>query len=234
MTQANLGLQQETRRRIGWFGWSIVLGSSLLLFLLPGNYTPYGLASDVWVAMMVSILLLFWLSQTLGVGLLIVRYLPFFQQIKGPLLFLALFSIGLRLLTLLQMLDSRGWFFSQLYLLLAGWSLTLIGVMLLALSVYLWYQDRTVRLVGVTFLAVVWLLVIYTRWRGPEQVIHDTFRGVLPPELFGLICFTQFVFVLTPLFFIGHSLRLLYREWTRADMLLLIDHRLNPVAEETP
>lgn len=234
MTQANLGMKQETRRQIGRVGWGIVFGSSLLLFLFPGTYTPDGLASDVWLAMMVSILLLFWLSQTLGVGLLIVRYLPFFQQIKGSLLFLALFSIGLRLLTLLQTSDSRGWFFSQLYLLLAGWSLTLIGAMPLALSVYLWRQDRAIRLVGGTFLAVVWLLVLYTRWRGPEQVIYDTFNAVLPPELFGLICFTQFIFVLAPLFFIGHSLRLLYREWTRADMLLLTDHRLDPVAEETP
>lgn len=233
MTQANMGLKKEIRQRIGRFGWGIILGLSLLLFLLPGNYTPTGLSPDIWLAIMLGILLLFWLGLLLGVGLLLVRYLPFFQQSKGPLLFLGLFMVGLRSFTYLQALNDLSWPTSQLFLMLAVWVFALIGVMPLALSVYLWYQDRSVRLVAITFLVVVWLLVAYTRWRGPEQALQDTFQGVLPAELFGLLCFGQLVFVLAPLFFVGHSLRLLYREWTRADMLLADDHPPDSIVEKT-
>jgi hypothetical protein len=219
MTPTNREPKPQTHRKSGRFGWGIILGLSLLLFLLPGNYTPTGLPPDVWLVMMVGILLLFSLGLFLGVGLLVVCYLPFFQQIKGPLLLLVLLMIGLRSFAYLQTFTDLGWPASQLFLLLSVWLLVLIGALPLVLGVYLWYQDRAVRLWAITLLAVVWLLVAYTRWRGPEQIFQDTFQGELPAELFGLICFGQLVFVLAPLFFIGHSLCLLYREWTRADML---------------
>lgn len=231
MAQTNQGLKMETRQRMGRLGWGILLGLSLLLFLLPANYTPAGLTPDVWLVMMVSILLLFWLGQLLGVGLLLVRYLSFFQQIKGPLLFLGLFMIGLRLFTYLQTFTDLGWPTSQLFLLLAVWLLALIGALPLVLSVYLWYQDRAARLLAITFLVIVWLLVAYTRWRGPERILQDAFQGTLPAGLLGLLCFGQLVFVLAPLFFIGHSLRLLYREWTRADMQLITDQNSDSPVE---
>ncbi|MBK7919063.1 MAG: hypothetical protein IPJ94_22935 [Chloroflexi bacterium] len=219
MLQVNRRLKMETRQRIGRLGWGVILGFSLLLFLLPDSYVPTALPPEVWLLMMIGALLLFWLGLFLGVGLLLVRYLPFFQQIKGPLLFLVLFMMGLRSFSYLQTFSDLGWPASQIFLVLAIWLFVLISVLPLVLGIYLWYQDRAARLLAITLLAIVWLLVAYTRWRGPEQIFQDTFQGALPAELFGLICFGQLVFVLAPLFFIGHSLRLLYREWTRVDML---------------
>jgi len=233
MTKAKAGLEKETRQRSGRFGWAIVLGISLLLFLLPGNYTPAGLTPGMWLAVMVVILLLFVLGLLLGVGLLLVRYLPFFQQVKGTLLFLGFFIIGLRTFTYLQTFNGLRWPASQLFLMIAVWLFALIGAMPLLLGVYLWYQDRSVRLFAITFLALVWMLVAYTRWRGPEQTLQDAIQGTLPAELFGLICFGQLIFVLAPLFFIGHSLRLLYREWTQADMLLGTDNHPDSTMEKT-
>jgi hypothetical protein len=225
-------MTSETRQRIGHLGCGLVLGLSLLLFLLPGNYTPSGLTPDAWLAVMMALLLLFWLGLLLGLGLLMLRYLPFFQQIKGPLLFFGLFVMGLRAFTFLQSFSELGWPASQFFLLLAAWLLALIGALLLALCVYLWYQDRAIRLVAVTFLAAVWLLIAYTRWHGPEQTLQDVFLGVLPAELFGLLCFAQFVFVLAPFFFAWHTVRLAYREWTRADMLLVTDDHGESMVEK--
>jgi len=232
MTKTQSSLREKIVRQSGRFGWAIVSGISLLLFLLPGNYAPAGLAPSLWLAVMVGILLLFWLGLLLGVGLLLIRYLSFFQQIKGPLLFFGLFMISLRAFAYLQTFNNLIWPASQLLLMFSVWLFALIGAIPLVLSVYLWYQDRSVRLVAITLLAVVWLLVAYTRWRGPEQTLQAAILGILPAELFSLICFSQLIFVLAPFFFIGHSLRLLYREWTRADMLFTADHHPDPLVEK--
>ena len=220
MTKAKPGLREKIVKQSGRFGWSLVLGVSLLLFLLPGNYAPAGITPGVWLAVMVGILLLFWLGLLLGVGLLMVYYLPFFQQFTGTLLFLALFILGLRTFTYLQTAGDPGWPASQLLLMVSIWLFALIGILPLVLGVYLWYQDRSVRLLAVTLLATVWLLVAYARWQGPEQIVQNAFEGTLPAGLMGLICFSQLVFILAPLFFIGHSVHLLSREWAQPDAVL--------------
>lgn len=216
MTNTKSTSTAKTRKLSGRLGWSLVLGMSLLSFLLPGNYTPAGLPPDAWLVMMVGILLLFCLGLLLGMALLLIRYLPFFQQFKGTLLFLGLFIIGLRIFAYLQTVADLSWPFSQLLLMVSVWLFAFVGILPLVLSVYLWYQDRSVRLLALTFLITVWLLVAYTRGQGPEQIFQNAIQGTLPAELFSLICFGQLVFILAPLFFIGHSLRLLYSEFIQA------------------
>ncbi len=226
-------MKEKTRQRIGRTGWGLVLGVSLLTFLLPGNYTPPGIAPGAWLAVMVGFLLFFSLGLIVGVGLLITRYPLFFQQFKGVLLFSGLFLIGLRAFTSLQAVTHQGWLVSQLLLLVSVWLFALIGVMPLTLGVYLWRQDRSARLFALTILILIWSLTIYTRWRGPEQTLQDAAQGNLPAELSGLLCLGQLIFVLTPLFFIGHSIRLVSREWTRADTLPDAAYPGGPAVEET-
>ncbi len=199
-------------------GWGFILGISVLLFILPTQSTPGNVSPDVWLLVMIALLLLTWLGLVVGHVLLLVRYLPFFQQLRGTLLFLGLFMVGLRLFPALQNhIESA--LFSRIFLVVAVWLLTLPVTLGMALCVYMWFRDQTVRLIAVTLLVIPWLFVLYVRNQGAEKLLQNTLQATLPGELFALICFGELIFVLVPLFFIGHSLRLLYREFLqpRAD-----------------
>lgn len=193
-------------------GWGLILGISSVLFLLPTQTTPGSTSPEVWLLLMISLLLLTWLGLIIGIALLLVRYLPFFQQLKGTLLFLGLLMVGLRLFTVLQGQAEMA-LLARVFLVVSAWLLTLPVALGMALGVYMWFRDQTVRLIAVTFLVIPWLFVLFVRNQGAEKLLQNTMQATLPGELFALICFGELVFVLAPLFFIGHSLRLLYREF---------------------
>lgn len=193
-------------------GWGLILGISSVLFLLPTQSTPGSTSPEAWLLIMISLLLLTWLGLIIGTALLLVRYLPFFQQLKGTLLFLGLFMVGLRLFTVLQGQAEMA-LLARVFLVVSAWLLTLPVALGMALGIYMWFRDQTVRLIAVTFLVIPWLFVLFVRNQGAEKLLQNTMQATLPGELFALICFGELVFVLAPLFFIGHSLRLLYREF---------------------
>ena len=232
MIQAGLGIKMETRQRIGRFGWGLIFGFSLLILLLPANYAPAGRSSNAWLLILLGVVLLAWLGLLLGVGLLFIRYFPFFQQSKGLLLILAAFMIGLRaFITVYHASTIQSWLGSQLFLLLMIWLLVLIATLPFVMSIYFWHQDRAAQLTAITFLVIVWLLVAYTRWRSATQIFQDLFQMTMPAELSGLFCFGILVLILAPLFFIGHSIRLIYRELSQADMLEESEWLSEPIAE---
>ena len=233
MTKASVKSKENWRLRIGYVGWGVVIAISLLLFLLPPNFAPSGLSSEVWLLVMVAILLFSLLGLLLGMGLLLIRYWPFGKQIQGILLFFALFVIVFRAFTFLQTVTQPGWLVSHLFVLFGTWLFALVGAMVLSLTVYFWFQDYSMRVLAVTFLIVIWSLVLYTRWRGAEQIVQDVYRGVLPAELMSVICYRQLVLLLAPLFFVGHSCCLLYREWVRADMQLVSQPLSTPALEKS-
>lgn len=208
-TANSLSLAQKWSGRLGW---GLILVISSFLFLLPMQTTPGSISPEVWLLVMMALLLLTWLGLGVGAALLLVRYLPFFQQLRGTLLFLLLFVVGLRLFTTLQgHMESA--LLSRVFLVVAVWLLTLPIILGMALCIYMWFRDQTVRLIAITFLAIPWLFVLYVRNQGAEKLLQNTMQATLPGELFALICFGELIFVLAPLFFIGHSLRLLYREF---------------------
>lgn len=221
----------ETRQRIGRFGWGFILGFSLLILLLPATYVPAGISSNVWSVILLGVFLLVWLGLLLGVGLLFIRYFSLFQQSKGLLLFLSLFMIGLRMFTFFQSSIIQSWLGSQLFLLLMMWLLVVMMTLPVVMSIYLWHHDDAARLTAITFLLIVWLLVAYTRWRGDTQIFKDVFQMTMPAELSGLFCFGILVLILAPLFFIGHSIRLVYRELSQADMLEVSGQLSEPLVE---
>lgn len=229
MTQPSFGIKMETRQRIGHFGWGGIFGFSLLILLLPTNSSPAGISTLI----LLGVVLLAWLGLLMGVGLLLIRYCSFFQQSKGLLSFLVLFMIGLRAFNFFQTLNIQSWLGSQLFLLLMIWVLAVMMALPVIMSIYLWHQDHAVRLTAITFLVIVWLLVAYTRWRGATQIFQDVFQMTLPAELSGLFCFGILVFILAPLFFIGHSIRLVYRELSQADMLEDREWLSEPFVENT-
>jgi hypothetical protein len=204
-------------RLSGRFGWGFVLGTNILLFLLPTQSVPAGLSTEAWLLTALGILLLSWLGMLTGIGLLVIRYHWFFKQIKGVLLFLGLLVVGFRLFFMIfQIRNDSGWFFSQLSFLLTVWLIILPFALVLATAYYLWFNDQSVRFLAIILLIIPWLLIFYIRNQSAEQLLLDIIQVNLPGELFALICFGQIVFVLAPLFFIGHSLRLVYREFSRA------------------
>lgn len=232
MTQADLGIKMETRQRIGRFGWGLIFGFGLVILLLPTKYIPPGLSPNIWFIILLGVVLLAWLGLLLGVGLLLIRYFPFFRQSKGLLLFLAVFMIGLRIfITVYHAPTIQSWLGSQLYLLLMVCLLVLMVAMPLVMSIYLWHQDHAARITAITFLVIVWLVVAYIRWRGATQIFQDLFQMTMPAELSGLFCFGILVLILAPLFFIGHSIRLVYRELSQADMLEESEWLSEPIAE---
>lgn len=211
------------RRRAGRIGWAILLVMNILLLLAPANYTPTSLSLQTWLVVMIAFLLLILLGFLVGFILLFVRYMTFFKQFRGTLALLIPLLVGLRVFAWLQTITNPGWPLSQMLLLVPVWLMGLLVTLPIALAVYLWYQDQSIRILGYTLLIIVWSLVFYVNRVGPESLLLEIFRGDALPELMGMLCVGQIAIVLVALFFIGHSLRLIYREWTRADMQLITD-----------
>jgi hypothetical protein len=69
---------------------------------------------------------------------------------------------------------------------------------------------------ALTFTLLVWTLVLFVRQRGADQLL----LGILSPDnaanlwwFQSLLCPAAWLFLLGPLSFTVHSMRLLYREW---------------------
>lgn len=203
------------RQWSGRLGWGLVSGISILLFLLPTQPALGGGPAETWLLIMLSLLVLSWLGMSIGIGLLLIRYLPFFQQFRGVLFSLGLLMVGLRLFTHLQPLAETE-IFARILLVVSIWLFTLLVALVLALVVYMWVCDQSVRLMAVISVVLPWSFILYIRSQGPEKLWHNTLQGNLPPELMTLICFGNLLFLLAPLFFVGHTMRLVYREFLRA------------------
>lgn len=207
-----------THQRLGRIGWGILLAASILLFLIPANYVPAAISPQTWLVMMIAFVLLMLVAFLLGFGLLLVHYLPVFKQVQGTLALFAALLLGLRVYTWMQFLPELRWPLSQIMLLLPMWLLALFLALPISLTIYLWHQDQSVRVLGYTLLIVVWALVFVVNQVGPESLMVTLIRGDVLPELMGMLCFGQSVILLGLFSFVWHTGRLLYREWTSADM----------------
>lgn len=215
--------KSPTRQRLGRIGWGILLVANLLLFLIPANYVPKAISPQSWLIIMLAIVLLVLLASLVGFGLLVVRYLPVFKQARGTLALFVALLLGMRLYSWGQALPDLSWPLSQMMLLLPIWLLSLLLALPITMGIYLWHKDQSVRVLGYMLVIIVWVLVFAVNQVGPESLIVTMIRGDALSELMGMLCFGQSVILIALFFFVWHTGRLLYREWTKADMQLITE-----------
>lgn len=202
----------------GYLGWILCLGITAFLFFLPIRAMETALSLEVTLLLVLGIMFFSWVGLMVGAVLLMIRYPAFFKTIKGVALFLSLFALDIWLAAPLLYQTDMGWFSQQLFFLLTVWISALPFILLVVLSAYLWFQDKAARLLAVTLLTIVWAFAIHIRDRSAAQLLLDMIQMSLPAWLTAFACFSQMVVVIAPLFFLGHSLRLFYREIIRSGL----------------
>lgn len=215
------------RRRLGW--WLVGLGSAVGL-LLPSTFTPAGITPGVWLAIMLTMIILPTLALIIGGIFLLLGYQEFFRRPVGLITLVVAFVIVLRIVNPLIEQAERPWPLSQIFLLAAFYFLALTMILFFALIFYLWHRDHAVQLFAITALLSVWALAIYVRIHGPDQTLVDALLGRFPSELIALLCIGNFVVILTPIFFVIHVLRVVSQEFDRRGDPL--DAKLSKFQEE--
>jgi len=200
-------------RQLGWF---LVLSSSLMIVLIPSDFSTLPLTGD-----MLLLTLLFLLAALL-IGLLgsvALLFLAYRESLRQP--WIMLFLTGLvavaAVLSNSGLLESELWVLQKLALLLASWGLVAMIALGMAVLAYLIYQDHSVVLVMLTYLALVWVFVFYLRQQGPAQLLQNSLSataGRTLPLLPPLYCLAFWLALIAPFSFIGHTLLLLHAEWS--------------------
>lgn len=196
----------RSRRIARATGWALHVGASVtlvLLTLLPAR-TFANLLPALGVMFVVGLVLLCLL---IGVILFLYGYHEFFQRPWGFILTVMIFFASL---------FAQSQASNSVVVTLAGvWGIVAALAVGPVLTVYLWHRDRSVRLLALMLLLLMWLLFTMGQMLGWADLLFAVVAGI-PGQLLwplqGVLCVTMWVCVVAPLAFLWHTLVMLKRE----------------------
>lgn len=202
-------------RRFSRLGWGLLIGISLLLFLMPHEYSNTGLEPTTVTYLLISIFLGGITFLLVGIGFVMLGHLSFFKRAWGVLLFIALLTLGMVLFFRLQQ-EGSGWLISHIALLFGMWGMASMVALGMAVFVYLVFQDKSVRLFALAFLTTMWLSIFYVRRLGAAEFLESIVTNSASTSFWdytSLICLLYWVSLIGPFSLLAHLARLLIKEW---------------------
>ncbi len=187
--------------------WGLLIFDVLLIFVVPAD-THFG-------SLLLMIAYAAWLILTLVITSvwLMIRYRAFFRTWPGwavPLITLILSSLVIQGILPVSH-PNFSLFFSMLFVV----SVCSAGV---ATAILLWYRDVGLGLIAWGLVILVWMLLF--SWRFQGNLIELFFSSLIHPDKpsplwwwNSLVCVCGWIIPLSVISFLGHTLRLILREW---------------------
>lgn len=201
-----------TLRRIGW---GVMVLTTLTILVLPERFDlPAETGTSQLMLTYIAWASILFLFSFLGITLLVLGYIQFFQRFEGILLFTGLILLGVWAGTWTQM-EEAAWLRGRAQLLMLVLGVVSMLAIAEAIALYLIFHDRGIRLLGVVLMVNVWVLFLWIRQVGPDTVLIETVisqRPLLLRLFQSSTCVSIWITILAPISFIGHTIRLLHHE----------------------
>lgn len=198
-------------KKAGKLGWTLILISGIT-FVIFDSALLSRMAPVAFLPLMLFLGLISISGMLAGQILVVWQNKSFFQQSIGVLLGIGLLILNIVIFTSGSLSAHNPKIIRVLYNLNLIWLVAYIITFGFILALHLYYNDRSVLVIGTTLLIYVWANLIYLTRVGPETFL----TGVLSPDgpalLTALTCVTLWTIPVGLISFFLHSAKIIGRE----------------------